>query len=100
MDFAKCLKSFSFLDQIATSCVGLLVQGPFFSYAHIEVGGGASYALLHTGIKIWCATTINSSSRLLERCCNNANNFIDFFRRGPRAKEASYLRFTIQRPGI
>ena len=99
MDFANCLTSFSFLDQIVTSCIGLLVQGPWFSYAHIEVGGGASYALLHTGIKIWCATTTNSSSRLLERCCNNANNFIDFVQRGPRDKEANYLRFTIQRPG-
>ena len=82
-----------------TSCRGLLIQGPRFSYVHIEVGGGASYALLHTGIKIWCFTTTNSSSRLLERCCNNAGSFIDFFQRGPREREASYLRFTIQRPG-
>ena len=81
-----------------TSCIGLLIQGPWFSYAHIEVGGGASYALLHTGIKIWCSTTTNRSSRLLERCCNNASNFIDFFQRGPRERESSYLRFTIQRP--
>ena len=28
MDFANCLTSFSFTDQIVTSCVGLLVQGP------------------------------------------------------------------------
>ena len=54
---------------------------------------------MHTGIKIWCSTTTNSSSRLLERCCNNAGSFIDFFQRGPREREASYLRFTIQRPG-
>ena len=86
MDFADCLTSFSFKDQTVTSCVGLLVQGPWFSYAHIEVGGGASYALLHTGIKIWCTTTTNSSSRLLERCCNNANNFIDFFQKRATCK--------------
>ena len=97
MDFADCLTCFSFTDQIVTSCVGLLVQGPWFSYAHIEVGGGASYALLHTGIKIWCTTTTNSSSRLLERCCNKANIFIDFFQRVPREKEVNYSRFTIQR---
>ena len=65
MDFDHCPTSFSFIDQIVTSCIGLLVQGPWFSYAHIEDGGGASYALLHTGFKIWCATT-NSSFRLLE----------------------------------
>ena len=99
MDFVNCFTSFSFVDQIVTSSISLLIQGPLFSYAHIEVGGCASYALLHTGIKIWCSTTTNRSSRLLERCFNNANNFIDFFQRGPREKEANYLRFTIQRPG-
>ena len=99
MDFANCLTSFSFTDQIVANSVSLLVQGSWFSYAHIEVGGGASYALLHSGIKIWCATTTNSSSCLLERCCKNANSFIDFFQRGLREREASYLGFTIQRPG-
>ena len=82
-----------------TSCVGLLINGPRFSYAHIEVGDGASYALLHTGLKFWCTATSNSSSRLLERCFNNANNLIDLIQRGPRDKEASYLRFTVHRPG-
>ena len=67
MDFADCLTSFSFIDQIVTSCIGLLVQGPWFSNALIEVGEGASYALLHTRKKIWCSTTTNSSSRLVER---------------------------------
>ena len=99
MEFVNCITFFSFVDQIVTSCIGLIIQGPWFFYAHIEFGGGASYALLHTGIKIWCSTTTNRSSRLLERCCNNASNFIDFFQRGPREREASYLRFTIQRPG-
>ena len=84
MDFAYCLTYFPFTDQIVTSCVGLLVQGPWFSYAHIEVRGGASYALLRV---IWCATTTDSSSRLLERCCNNATSFTHFFQRGPRERE-------------
>ena len=52
IDFVDCVTSFSFVDQILTSSVGLLIPGPWFSYAHIEVGGGASYALLHTGNKI------------------------------------------------
>ena len=98
LDFSNCLKSFCFADQIVTSCVVLLLNGPLFSYAHIEVVGGASYALLHTGLKIWCTATSTFSSRLLERCCNNANNFIDLNQRVPRDKEASYLRFTVQRP--
>ena len=56
-------------------------------------------ALLYTGIKIWCSTTTNSLSRLLECCCNNVKIFIDLFQTWPRDKEAGYLRFTIQRPG-
>ena len=98
-DFFNCWNSFSFVDPIVTSCVGLLINGPWFSYAQIEVGGGASYALLHTGLKFWCTATSNSSSWLLERCCNSVSSFIDLIQRGPRDKEASYLRFTVQRPG-
>ena len=40
MDLVNCITSFSFVDQIVTSSIGLLIQGPWFSYAHIEVGGG------------------------------------------------------------
>ena len=80
LDFADYLTSFSFIDQIVTSCIGLLVQGPWFSNAQREVGEGASYALLHTRMKIWCSTTTNSSSRSIERCCNTANDYIDFFK--------------------
>ena len=76
MDFSNCLNSVSFADQIVTSCVALLINGPWFSYAHIEVGVGASYALLHNGLKFWCTATSNSSSRSLEHC-SNKKNFID-----------------------
>ena len=99
IDLSSCLNSFSFADQIVTSCVGLLINGLRFSYAQIEVGGGAFYALLHTGLKFWCTATSNSSSRLLDRCCNIANNFIDLIQRGPRDSKASYRKFTVQRPG-
>ena len=98
-DFSNCLNSFSFADQLVTSCVGLLINGPWFSYAHIEFGGGASNALLHTGSKFWCTALSILSLRLLERCCNNANNIIELIQRGPRDKEAIYLMFTVQRPG-
>ena len=66
MDFSNFLNSLSFEDQIVTSCVGLLINRPWFSYAHVKVDGGAYYALLHTGLKFWCTVTSNSSSRLLE----------------------------------
>ena len=53
----------------------------------------------NTKIKKWCATISNSSSRLLEDCCNNVDSLSYFFQRGPSEKEASYFGFTIQRPG-
>ena len=49
-DFADCLTSYSFTDQVATSCIGLLVQVPWFLNARIEVSGDAFYTLLQTGI--------------------------------------------------
>ena len=99
VDFADCLSPFNFQDQIVTSYIGLVCDGPWFSSAHIEVGGGASYAFLNSGLKFWCSTTSNSASRLFERCCDNVNSFLDLLQRGPREKEARCLRFTIQRPG-
>ena len=99
IDFINCLSPQCFRDQVITNCVGLVNEGPWFSSAHVEIGGGASFAYLHSGLKIWCSATSNSSSRVLERCCNNVTSFLDLIQRGPRAKEASYLRFTIQRPG-
>ena len=52
MNFSHCLSPYCFLDQVVTSCMGLLIKGPWFTYAHTEVGGGTSFALLNTGIKI------------------------------------------------
>ena len=52
MNLSHCLSPYCFLDQIVTSCMGLLIKGPWFTYAHTEIGGGASFALLNTGIKI------------------------------------------------
>ena len=58
-----------------------------------------SCALLHTGIRILCATSTNSTSPFLDRCCNNVNSSFDFCQRRLREKEAKYSRFTIQRWG-
>ena len=66
MNFSYCLSPYCFPDQIVTSCMGLLINGPWFTHAHTEIGGGASFALLNKGIKIWCASTSSSGTRLFD----------------------------------
>ena len=78
--------------------MGLLSNGPSFTYAHTEIGGCASLALLNKGIKIWCASTSSSGTRLFERCCHSPEGFIGLMQRGPREREARYLQFSLQRP--
>ena len=75
MNFSHCLSPHWFLDQIVTGCMGLLIKGPWFIYAPTEVGGGASFALLNTGIKIWCASTSSTGTRFFERCCHSPEGF-------------------------
>ena len=99
VNFNHCLSPCCFFDQIVTSCMGLLIHGPWFTYAHTEIGGGASFALLNRGIKIWCASTSSSGTRLFDRCCHSPEGFIQLMQRGPREREARFLHFTIQRPG-
>ena len=99
MNFSHCLTPYCFVDQIITSCMGLLIKGPWFTYAHTEIGGGASFAFLNTGIKIWCASTSSTGIRFFERCCHSLEGFIDLMQRGPRERESRYLQFTFQRPG-
>ena len=53
------------------------------------MGGGAAYSYLHTGVKLWCAATRNSFSRLLERCYNDVAS----------SREATFFTFHLQRPG-
>ena len=55
--------------------MGLLIKGPWFTYAHTEIGGGASFALLNKGIKIWCASTASRGTRFFERCCHSPEGF-------------------------
>ena len=99
MNLSHCLSPFCFRDKIFTSCMGLLIKGPWFTYAHTEIGGGASFALLNTGIKIWCASTSSTGTRFFERCCHSHEGFIELMQRGPREQESRYLQFTFQRPG-
>ena len=99
LDFRYCISPYCFSDQVVTSCMGLLMNRPWFTFAHTEIGGGASFALLNKGIKIWCASTSCNSTRLFERCCHSPEGFKEVIQRGPREREAPYLRFTIQRPG-
>ena len=98
MNFSHCLTPYCFPDQIVTSCMGLLTKGPWFTFAHTEIGGGASFALLNKGIKIWCASTSSTDTRVFESCCHSPEGFIELLQRGPRERESRYLRFTLQRP--
>ena len=70
MIFSHCLSPYCFRDQIVTSCMGLLIKGPWFTCAHTEIGG-ASFVSLNTGIKIWCASTSSTGTRFFERCCHS-----------------------------
>ena len=99
MIFSHCLSPYCFLDQLITSCMGLLIKGPWFTYAHTEIGGGASFALSNTGIKIWCASTSSTGTRFFERRCHSPDGFIELMQRGPRERESRYLQFTLHRPG-
>ena len=99
MNFSRCLSPYWFCDQIVTSCMGLFIKGPWFTYAHTEIGGGASFALLNTGIKIWRASTSTTGTRFFERCCHSPEGFVELMQRGPRERESSYLQFILQRPG-
>ena len=76
MDFHYCLSSYCFSDQVVTSCMGLIPKGLWFTFAHTEIGGGASFALLNKGIKNWCASTSSTGTRLFERCCHSLKGFI------------------------
>ena len=99
MSFSHCLASSCFLDQIVTSCMGLLIKGPWFTFAHTEIGGGASSALLNTGIKVWFASTSSIGTRFFDRCCHSPEGFIELMQRGPCERESRYLQFTLQHPG-
>ena len=79
--------------------MGLLIKGPWFTYAHTEIGGGASFALSNKGIKIWCASTSSTGTRFFERCCHSPEGFIELMQHSPRERESRYLHFTLQRPG-
>ena len=76
--------------------MGLVIKGPSFNYAHTEIGGGASFALLNTGIKIWCTSTSSTGTRFFERCCHSPECLIELMQRGPRERESGYLQFTLQ----
>ena len=99
MKFRYCLSTYCFSDHVVTSCMGLLIRRPWFTFAHTEIGGGASSALSNEGIKFWCASTSSTSTHQLERCCHSPDDFIEIMQPSPREREARYLRFTLQRAG-
>ena len=99
IDFRYCLSPYCFSDHVVTSCIGLFKKCPWFTFAHTEIGGGASFALLVEGRNIWFASTSSTGTCLFEPCCHSPEGFVELVQRGPREREARYFRFTVQRPG-
>ena len=79
--------------------MGWLLKEPWFTFAHKEIGGGASFALLNKVIKIWCVFLSSRGTRFFEGCCHSHDGFIDLLQRCPRECESRYLQFSLQRPG-
>ena len=99
MDFNHCSSSYCFIDHVITSCMGLRIRGPWFIFAHTVIGGGASFALLNKGIKVWCASTSSTRTRFFKRCCHSADGFKELLQRGPRERESRVLELTFQQSG-
>ena len=57
MEFKDCLTASCFFDQQVTSSLTRLIHGPWFRPENVEVGGGAAYSYLYTGVELWCTTT-------------------------------------------
>ena len=99
MDFRHCLFPYCFIDPVITSYMGLLIKGPWFTFAHTEISGGASFALLNRGIKIGCASISSTGTRFFERYCHFPEGFRELKRIGLRERETRFLQFIRQRPG-
>ena len=93
------LSPYCFIGQIVSSYNSLWKNGPWFTFANAEIGGGSSFALLNKRFKIWCASTSSTGTRFLERCCPSPEIYIELTQRGPRECETRCLQFTVQRPG-
>ena len=79
--------------------MGILIKRLWFTFAHMKIGGGASFASIKEGIKIWCASTSSTGTCFFKRCCHPTEGFVDVMQRGSHEREACYLQFTLQRPG-
>ena len=73
-----------FIDQKITSCMGSSMKGLWFTFAHTEIGGGASFALLNKGIKNCCAAVTSTGTRFFELCCHYPEAFLKLLQRSPR----------------
>ena len=68
MDFHHCLCQYCFIDQVITSCMGLLIKSPWLNFAHTEFGGHASFVSLNKGMKIRRVSTSYRGTRVFEQC--------------------------------
>ena len=71
--------------------MGLFIKEPWFTYAHTEIGGGAYFALVNKGIKIWCASTSSRGTHVFERCSHSPEGFLEIMQRGTREREVRYF---------
>ena len=75
MHFRHFSAPYCFVGQVVTTCMGLLIKWPWFTFAHTDNGGGAFFALLNEGIKIWCASISTIGIRFFERRCHPPKAF-------------------------
>ena len=80
--------------------MGLLIKRSWFTFAHTEIGGSASFAILNKAIKIWHASTSATGTRFLERCFHSPEGFVELLQRGPPERETRHLQFTLERPAF
>ena len=99
MDLRHCLSPYCFIDQIITSCMGIIIKDLRFTFALREIGGGASLALLHKGMKFLCASSTYTGTRFFESCYHSSEGFIEWIQRCHVERGVRHLQFTIQRPG-
>ena len=63
MNFRYCLSPYCFSDEVVRRCMGLSLKGPWFTFAHTEIGSGASFALLNKGRKISRVSTSSTGTQ-------------------------------------
>ena len=86
-----------FSHHVVSSCMGILIENQFFTFARKEIGDESSFALLIQK-KFSRASCSTSGTRVLERCGHSTENLIQLIQRGLCEQEVRCLKFFIRRP--